>query len=328
MVNAPNVHPQRFLTISPCTFQLISSRFPLPDMNPINLFGYSERGMVNALCYEMRYSVDGLRLLREFLNLLTFPHSQPDFADVQSATFIVEQSFSDFGDLDLLILLDGSKKQAVFLEAKVKTSQANDWSIVSQWAAFRDIPKAVAKTSNLFMQLYRKMRLVHQLQFPEEKLEPSERALKSKLGQNPVVNAAAERLRGHCSDAWFVSLVPDDKTNARRFFEQELTAPVVDLPHWDHRRTGFLSWDELEKHCRLQRDDWPHTLANFEYNKGQIHGSIEKDAGARPPAPGSLVTWVCNSERQAVAIKRRGRLNTRVVLANRMTKKVPNSQLH
>ena len=43
--------------------------------------------MVNALCYEMCHFADGTRLLSEFLSLLTFPFSQPDFSGFKSATW-------------------------------------------------------------------------------------------------------------------------------------------------------------------------------------------------------------------------------------------------
>ena len=297
-------------------------------MNSIQTFGYSERGMVNALCYEMRHSPDGLRLVQEFLGLITFPFSQPNFAEVQGATFIIEQSFSDFGDLDLLILLDGPVEQAVLVEAKVKTAQTNEWSIAAQWAAFCDLPQAVAKTSNLFMQLYRKMRLVHAIRSSETSLEPNGRAPKSSLGQNAVVKTAADRLRDYCGNTWFVSLIPGPKADTQEYFARELVKPIPDLPHWDHRRLGFLNWGELEKHCQERPRDWPTMLENFAYNQGQIYGATIPSIPQRPPPPGSLVTWNDGTTKQAVAIKNRGQRNTRIVLENGSTVKVPNDQLH
>ena len=141
------------------------------SMSSLEARGYSERGMINAMCYEMKYSAKGVQLLRDFLKLRTFPCSSPDFDNFQSATFIIEQSFSDFGDLDLLILLDGARKQAVLLEAKVKTYQSNYWNIHAEWAAFKQVPQDTVPTANLFIQLYRKMRLVRKLRNSGENLE-------------------------------------------------------------------------------------------------------------------------------------------------------------
>ena len=298
----------------------------LMENESLNFYGYSERGMVNALCYDIHCSPDGLRLLQEFLCLCSFPFSKPDFDNVQTATFIVEQSFSDFGDLDLLILLDGSKKQAVLLEAKVKTTQASDWSIASQWAAFCDLPRAVAKTSNLFMQLYRKMRLICRIRLPKEALEPNERIPKERMGHNPVVAAAVEQLGKYCSETWYVSLIPDSKADAQRFFELELPKPT-ELPGWNHGTMGFLTWGELEKHLLKRPEDWPQTLRNFEYNKGQIYGADGLRAEQSPPPPGSLVTWSVGSEKRSGVIKNRGRRNTRVVLPDGTTEKVSNQLL-
>ena len=293
----------------------------------VTISGYSERGMVNALCYEMRHSADGLRLLREFINLFSFPYSKPDFEDVQSARFIIEQSFSDFGDLDLLILLDGKIKQAVLLEAKVKTSQTNDWSIASQWAAFCEVPKAVAKTSNLFMQLYRKMRLIRKIQCSGEELPHCGRSPKTSFGQNTVVNDAIKMLRNYCLETWFVSLVPSSKSETQHFFGTEISKPITDLPHWDYNKVGYLTWEDLEKHCRNRSNDWPLTLENFDYNRGQIFGRTEVIVERRPPPPGSSVIWNSGTTEHTVVIKNRGRLRTRVFLANGDSKKVPNGEL-
>lgn len=295
-------------------------------MEPLKLCGYSERGMINALCYEMCYSPDSLRLVREFLNLFTFPFSKPDFEGVESATFVVEQSFSDFGDLDLLILLNGSKKQAVLLEAKVKTSQTNDWSIVPQWAAFCDLPKATAQTSNLFMQLYRKMRLIEKIRSDSEAVEPNDRMPRASLGQNLVVASAVEQLKPYCSQTWFVALVPENKDRAQQFFERELPKPI-DAPGWDHRTMGFVTWEEVEEHMLERPEDWPHTLQNFERNKGQIYGPAVQAVEQRPPPPGSPVSWLSGSECKTGVVKNRGRLNTRVALTDSASEKVANNLL-
>jgi hypothetical protein len=44
------------------------------------------------------------------------------------------------------------------------------------------------------------------------------------------------------------------------------------LPDWDYVNFGYLTWEEFETHCRKNAADWPETLANFDFNRGQIFG--------------------------------------------------------
>ncbi|OFV68089.1 MAG: hypothetical protein SCAL_000729 [Candidatus Syntrophoarchaeum caldarius] len=51
---------------------------------------------------------------------------------------MIEQSFSDFGDADAVILVNNQgDKEAVFIEAKVKTSQKPYWSILEEFEDFK-----------------------------------------------------------------------------------------------------------------------------------------------------------------------------------------------
>jgi len=86
---------------------------------------------------------------------------------MRDLTIFIEQSFSDFGDADALLLIDNDNvKQSLFIEAKVKTSQQKFWSIEDEFNSFNDeIRKFYKRTkenklssSNLFTQLYRKLR--------------------------------------------------------------------------------------------------------------------------------------------------------------------------
>ena len=174
------------------------------------------------MMYEIKYAPYGIEMLRNFLKLCIFPETRPDFETFESCKIRIEQSFSDFGDLDLLILLDGAVKQAVLIEAKVKTSQAKNWSILAEWKKFRkvvqgDLPKSKAG-SNLFIQLYRKMRLIYKLQHPQDQLHPNNIGERWSLGGNEVVKKAAEELSQYCSKTWLLALVPDSPNNNATFF--------------------------------------------------------------------------------------------------------------
>lgn len=290
-------------------------------MAAIEIRGYSERGMLNAMCYEMRHSSNGLKLLRNFLQLCNFPDRKPKFDDFRSAKLLIEQSFSDFGDLDLLILLDGSRKQSVLLEAKVKTYQSNSWTIQSEWTKFKRVS---VPRSNLFLQLYRKMRLLRKVHDIGTTLEGDPIASRWSLGNNGIVREAAIQLSQYCSEAWLVALVPDSKTNVHKLFQTQLSSPPPNLPDWESTNVGYLTWEELDAHCRSHPSDWPDSLANFEYNHGQIFGA-ESSLGT--PPPGTTVTFDSATGPQEVVVKNRGSHNTRVSFPDGRTEKVPNKQL-
>jgi len=162
----------------------------------MEIIGYSERGLLNSLFYEIMYSKNNLELFNEFLSLISFPYDSVYF-NVNDAKILVEQSFSDFGDADSVVLLDNSQsKQCVFIEAKVKTSQRKTWSIEKEFETFIEgSNQGKVSSSNLFVQLYYKVRLIKALQnktlfqkgvsFPECLLTKSKRV--RKIGNNKVV---------------------------------------------------------------------------------------------------------------------------------------------
>ena len=81
----------------------------------MDIKGYSERGMVNALFYEMTYVENFAKLLDEFISLIKFPKYFQGFK-VSAGDIYLEPSFSDFGQADAVILVDNLyKKQALYL---------------------------------------------------------------------------------------------------------------------------------------------------------------------------------------------------------------------
>jgi len=97
--------------------------------------GYSERGALNSLFYEFAYSNAPLQLLESFLRLAHFP-GEPIAMPLTDASVLIEQSLSDFGDADAILLLEsGATKWVIFLEAKVK-AQARFWTLDEEFSNF------------------------------------------------------------------------------------------------------------------------------------------------------------------------------------------------
>lgn len=246
----------------------------------VEIRGYSERGLLNALFYEIRSRPDSLRLLGEFMSLLFFPRASISFRPT-SAKILIEQSFSGFGDADCVLLIDNQDaRQSVFIEAKVKTSQRESWSIEGEFGRFEELIKQTRSrrlSSNLFMQLYHKVRLVRALQsggitllqkgipFPK-----CSRKRIRKIGHNEVVLRAVEMLRQYSDDAFFVALVPDDVTTVKAFFDDILkNYKPFGFERWEVSNWGHVSWAEVEDFCRAH--GLAETLKVFKFNEGQIY---------------------------------------------------------
>ncbi len=249
--------------------------------------GYSERGMINALCEDMSRDESTDRL-QEFLKWCVFPcvrgGDKPKFTDVTKACLLVEQSFSDFGDADLLILLTHSngKKDCVFVEAKVATDVATPRTIEQRFRGFEAfVAGAPGHRSNLFVQLYRKMRLAHVLTLAEQSpYEPHRLLGRQSLGQNCVVLRAAHRVSEYVREpVWYLALVPDAPDATAQFFDQHLRhfdPPTMFLDCWNGEHLGFLCWETVKRRCRGAGGKWPQTRMAFAHNQGQIFQSGER----------------------------------------------------
>ncbi len=280
-----------------------------------DLCGYSERGMLNALFYDMRAGEnDAERLTRihAFLSLCRFPCQDELYpfrnARLGGGRIRIEQSFSGFGDPDTLILLEeqGEPVQwhSVFLEAKVKTAQKSMWSIREEWQRFRILRRLGQSDSNLFIQLNAKARLVRSPQLLPG-VQPA-RVASPALGNNSVVRRAAKELASYRQSPWFLALVPDSPCNTETLFREVLCGlsaadPRCPFHQPNPGRWGFLCWSELEKFCDLPEEQarWPGVLRNFEYNRDQIYAPV---AERREPTRDQLVAlWqTLTPKRQAL----------------------------
>ncbi len=82
----------------------------------MKITGYSERGVVNALFYELAYSGNALHLLEQFLSLVECPEFKKLRAALTDAHVLIEQSLSDFGDADAILLLDTGETKSIVYE--------------------------------------------------------------------------------------------------------------------------------------------------------------------------------------------------------------------
>jgi hypothetical protein len=245
--------------------------------------GYSERGVMNALFYEMASSADPGETLHGLLSQVAFPFSQSRPLRGEEADVLIEQSFSDFGDPDALILMRAPEGRtcSVFIEAKIKTFRASDWHIAKEFAKFRSgLSQQKASSSDLFRQLYYKQRLVdglrqggvlllkQGLKFPGW----SSKRL-CKIGKNEVVLKAAGQLENHCKEVFYVAVVPDVESRVAEFLPTLKAIPHETLAgSWDVSTYGFLTWSQARGFC--EQHHLTHTLDVLDYNKGQIYRRV------------------------------------------------------
>ena len=251
---------------------------PHPPHEPsggVRICGYSERGIFNALLYEIGYASNSLELFQDLLELIHVPTGKPDLRKLEGVEVLIEQSLSDFGDADAIVLFHGQDwRCTVFIEGKVKTSQTSRWSINDVWEKFR---KSVSSPSNLFIQLYYKVRFVSALR--EGGIEYLQRGVEfrdystmkiRKIGRNQVVLRAAEMIQAYTEHVLYVVVVPEDSSKLEQFFAQELAhGPESDVLGWDTTGWGYICWHDVEAFCK--KHEMTDTLRVFKFNEGQIY---------------------------------------------------------
>ena len=192
----------------------------------------------------------------------------------------IEQSLSDFGDADAILLLDaGDKKGVVFLEAKVKSSQRNEWKLEQEFEKFiSDCNKGDKKlsSSNLFTQLYHKHRFLNGLSdiealkkgidFPKCSTKETR-----KIGNNPVVLHTVKKIEPYVENAWYIALVPDTSLALRDFYSDFRKNDKEEgiLSKLDRSRWGGLTWEQVAEFCK--KFELKNTKQVLDFNKGQIY---------------------------------------------------------
>ena len=249
----------------------------------MEILGYSERGILNSLLYEIRYAKNGDELLNQLIDKMKFPLTD-DKPLRGNAIVLVEQSLSDFGDADAVVLIqsDANKKCAIFIEAKVGAK----WSIEDRFDGFKKGVKSdfVQRgfSSNIFTQLYHKQQVAkpkHSMAklkagicFPKWSFtkKSQDKDKKRTIGGNPVVLEAAEKIKHYCDTVFYLLLVPEDDSSVDKFFNDTLREVCLpEVPEWDASHFGYLTWGTVEKFCEQYKLN--DTLDTFTYNGEQIY---------------------------------------------------------
>lgn len=228
--------------------------------------------------------------------MITFPFGEPKnikLNNISKAEILIEQSFSDFGDADVLILIDsGEDKYAFFIEAKVKTYSRIEWLLADEYKEFLSflqpgqqiIRKKKYANSNLFTQLYFKQRLFNEIQRFSILDNPYIEILFNnffnkirKTGSNKVVKEAVKKVWEYRANGYFVCLIPNDNNSLDLLYppltdleENNPLATYGKLEGLNTKKWGLITWNKIKRFCSNHGNTFEGTLKVFDWNKGQI----------------------------------------------------------
>lgn len=271
----------------------------------MKILGYSERGFINALLYEIAYREpeQSTDLIKKLFTLVKWPMDVPPTDQFDNCeTVLVEQSFADFGDADALFLF--SSNTAVFFEGKV----GRDYTLKQAWnkfiGAFLSQARQKGLTSNLFCQLYFKQRLVSALE-PTSTQDMDEGlsfdppfnlvGRNRKIGDNGVVQTAVTMVQRHLRDVRYLLMVPEPWTDeVKAWWCREVAQASSSPTGWDLSHWGIISIPDIVRFCR--ENGLTRTLDVATHNAGQLYVQRETEGSAE------LIDWMNRHGKRGVAV--------------------------
>lgn len=239
----------------------------------MKILGYSERGIINSLIFKIG---ENKKLMNQFIDLIS-EHNNIDLGKPTDYTILLEQSFSDFGDADLIIIVkykNPKHKKVLFIEGKVR-AQKNSWKIQGEYEKYTKKEKFIGYSSNLFYQLYFKSLLMkHWYEIDKNKeFEVDSNFRNRKIGNNEVVLKAFIKLK-ECKEAYYIGLIPTKQEEIKVFLKdnEKILEADKDL------KLHFLSWETVHKFCEEHK--LKKVLKIFKFNKGQIYQPMDKQLEA------------------------------------------------
>lgn len=202
----------------------------------MEIIGYSERGAMNALFYEMALKYDEDEM-RKFLQLANFNDSE----NYTNFKLYLEFSLSTFGSPDLVITANKDEERVVFfVEAKV--SECHGYRVDT-------IIKGKDKdTSNLIYQLKQKQAFFDSRQIFPDKAERFDKIIHTKMGyrkigNHPIVRSLVDEIKG-CSIAEYIAIVP--KMNNVEKLIDEVGIDKLKIVFWENIYEKFNNYEILK----------------------------------------------------------------------------------
>lgn len=213
------------------------------DMGKILFYG--ERGIVNGIVLDIKESIEKQKA---FLRVIRFPNGVilPWIDNIISMDFVVEPSFSEFGNPDLIMIAqeENKNRHVLFVEAKVS---CYDDAAIKIPALFKN------NASRINVQLALKFRFVQAYKkYPNnEYIEEDEyvaegfNEIPRRIKNREMIKMCNENFK-NAVDYSFIALT-NDKCSAKPFDNLSYLPPIGDKWENNRHRFGLLSYEMLEK---------------------------------------------------------------------------------
>jgi hypothetical protein len=214
--------------------------------------GYSERGIFNSIVYFLDENKNHIYKFLVDLLGISLENGNYDYI------FLIEQSFSDFGDSDLVIVVvDNQTKEriVIFVEGKVKTYQGK-FKLKTEFESIENTLKS-GKTnsisSNLFVQIYYKYLLIttkgkgnsdDKPVFLKTDRKTKKRTVCRRIGDNNIVKNTFEKHIDNAKNYYYVAILPEEDigtTDIQNYVKQ------LELMPNDYDKVRYCWWGKIEK---------------------------------------------------------------------------------
>jgi len=240
----------------------------------MNFYGYSERGMLLSLAIDLYTLRNRKEILEKILFKIDFIDAFLKFPDFDDFDIYFEQSFSDFGDSDLFIILKNANQTVcnIFIEAKVNSWLSSKWKSERELIEFQNFSTEQLNSSNLFTQLYHKMVLMKtinedkhfmaKLKMGVEVRSDSKKQTR-KIGNIQLIHKIVlEEIAKGEGLTYYIGLIPKNDFKKSDFNYKD--------DFWSLHNLGFLTYKSIKNILEKEVKKDSVFLVNFERNKDRI----------------------------------------------------------
>ena len=237
----------------------------------MKIYGYSERGAINALFYEMALRKDCNQEIVKFLKFANVSNAE----GYENFDIYNECSLSRFGTPDLVIVAQ-RKSDGVsvvfFIEGKV--SECSGFRM----EAIIDEYNNTNNSSNLLFQIEQKQNffnsrnLFPDSSIPVEKENIIETSLGPRsIGNNPIVRKFIDIIK-NCQEAKYIAIIPDISREDDKWKEQlkKMGFNELLIIFWETIRDNFKSYKLLKDTLIFNEGDDPKIKTPSKKKKSQI----------------------------------------------------------
>jgi len=245
----------------------------------VTVLGFGVSGIVSAVFNEINSRQNSKTLIERLQSLARFPFIQRPPFQVFSYEIILDVNFGKLGKSDAVLLIDtGRSRISVFIQAKVTGAGRYTFNIDDELDSFIDGPGEPGFVTNIFSELYGKVRLVQGLktvgieglgkgiEFPPSASGKTTR----KIGSNLATIRSLKRISMYMDASFFISILPLTIDDGGKFFTDRFSeVHPAGYVGWDTSCYGYLSWKDIHSFCSNCGLD--NSRNNFYFNRDQIY---------------------------------------------------------